>query len=79
MCDICQHWPCVPRCPNYKMPKTGIRCMFCGEEIQYGEPFLEFTMGQSCIRCAEDKKIFLNKDDEIDYEVKSLYLEDKYD
>ena len=32
MCDICQSYPCLSRCPNYKEKKVG-ECQWCGNDI----------------------------------------------
>lgn len=40
MCEICKNYPCHPRCPDYKPPKTNHHCSICDEGIQNGEDYI---------------------------------------
>ena len=41
MCDICQHSPCLSRCPNAPEPEKVYQCEHCGEDIIEGEEYIE--------------------------------------
>lgn len=54
MCDVCEHNPCLPRCPNYFNKVSFHYCSICGEGIVYGEEYIEYEPGHfihfDCIR-----------------------------
>ncbi len=41
MCEICGHFTCVSRCPNYE-EKAVYTCKYCGEAIVEGEECYEY-------------------------------------
>lgn len=41
MCDICQHNPCLSRCPNSPEPEKVYQCECCGEDIVEGEEYIK--------------------------------------
>lgn len=63
MCELCRHYPCDYRCPNYEPPKSDKKCEFCGEYICVGEEYVENYNGQyahlDCVDYAKDLLSFL--------------------
>ena len=67
MCDICNHFPCLNRCPNAPEPKMIGRCSLCGEIIIEGyEAYIDEQKSLFCsIKCACEKYEI----HELDYEI----------
>ena len=42
MCDLCGHFPCISRCPNYE-PEAVYTCDRCGVGIYDGETFYQIN------------------------------------
>ena len=43
MCDLCGHYPCISRCPNYSEDPL-YTCDNCGGEIYSGEHFYKIAI-----------------------------------
>ena len=70
MCELCRHYPCDYRCPNYEPPKTNKKCSVCDECICIGEQYIENDSGEyahlDCVYYIKDLLRFL------DYEIKEM-------
>lgn len=70
MCEICRQYPCIPRCPNYVMPKTRYYCSICKEGIYNGEEYIQNDIGDyahwECVDYGRDLVKFLG------YEIKEM-------
>lgn len=63
MCDICQHNPCLSRCPNAPEPAKVYRCEFCGEDIVEGEEYIEIGGNYYHEDCFVDNAVEIVKND----------------
>lgn len=52
MCDICQSFPCLPRCPNFDNYKSVGRCANCGDVIYSCYEF--YTDKEKNLFCTEE-------------------------
>ena len=70
MCSICYQNPCVPRCPNYILPKTTYYCSVCHEGIYNDEEYIKNDDAEyahwECINYGRDLIKFLG------YEIKTM-------
>lgn len=46
MCEICKQITCIPRCPNYVLPKSIYYCSLCGEGIYNQEEYIRNDKGE---------------------------------
>ena len=86
MCELCQHHPCITRCPNYE-EKPVCCCDICGEDIFAGDVYYEikvegFVTQNICEDCIEDSKCYAEHEepDPDCWELTDrLYEESKYE
>lgn len=52
MCDVCQHNPCHPYCPNYDGMHVVGACEHCGQAIYSTDEF--YTDETHTLFCSED-------------------------
>lgn len=55
MCAICQHTPCLRRCPNADIPVFDI-CRRCGNDIERGDSYAEINGENICENCLNSMK-----------------------
>ena len=72
MCNICDTYPCHPRCPNYK-PKAYQYCSICNEEIEQDEEYIKNDHGELAhLECSHYTKDLL---DFLGYKIKIMNYE----